>query len=114
MPLRRGSSNQVISDNIRTLRHEGYKQKQAIAIAYRKAGRSRSNPLSDAGVALMSLGVIVTGIGICMWAKSSPAAPVTPTAPTVPLAPIVTPSGQLIPNTTEGIQQAQQQGLLPS
>lgn len=45
MPLKRGSSNKTISANIRTLRHEGYPQKQAIAIAYRKAGRSRKNAL---------------------------------------------------------------------
>ena len=41
MPLKRGSSQKSISKNISTLRHEGYPQKQAIAIAYSKAGRSR-------------------------------------------------------------------------
>lgn len=41
MPLKKGSSDQTISDNIRRLRHEGYEQKQAIAIAYSEAGRSR-------------------------------------------------------------------------
>jgi uncharacterized protein YdaT len=41
MPLRKGRSRKAISSNIRTLRHEGYKQKQAIAIAMSKAGKSR-------------------------------------------------------------------------
>jgi uncharacterized protein YdaT len=41
MPLKKGRSKKAISSNIRTLRHEGYKQKQAIAIAMSKAGKSR-------------------------------------------------------------------------
>lgn len=40
-PLRRGSSNKTVSANIRRLMHEGYPQRQAIAIALRKAGKSR-------------------------------------------------------------------------
>jgi hypothetical protein len=41
MPLKRGSSQKTISSNIRTLRHEGYPPKQAAAIAYSKAGKTR-------------------------------------------------------------------------
>jgi len=41
MPLRKGSSKKVISQNIRTEMRHGKPQKQAIAIAYRKAGKSR-------------------------------------------------------------------------
>ncbi len=41
MPLKRGSSRKVISANIRTEIRAGRPQKQAIAIAYRKAGKSR-------------------------------------------------------------------------
>jgi hypothetical protein len=41
MPLRRGKSDAAVSANIRTLRHEGYPQKQAVAIAMSKAGRGR-------------------------------------------------------------------------
>lgn len=41
MPLKRGKSQKVVSENISKLRHEGYPQKQSIAIAMRKAGKSR-------------------------------------------------------------------------
>jgi hypothetical protein len=41
MPLRKGSSKKVISSNIRTEMHAGKPQKQAIAIAFSKAGKSR-------------------------------------------------------------------------
>jgi hypothetical protein len=41
MPLRKGRSKKAISNNIRELRAAGYPQKQAVAIAMRKAGQSR-------------------------------------------------------------------------
>ena len=41
MPLKKGSSTKAVGSNIRTLRHEGYGQRQAIAIAMSKAGKSR-------------------------------------------------------------------------
>ena len=41
MPLYKGRSQTVVSKNIRKLRHEGYPQKQAIAIAMKKAGKSK-------------------------------------------------------------------------
>ena len=41
MPLKKGSSKKTISQNIRTEMRHGKPQKQAIAIAYRKAGKSR-------------------------------------------------------------------------
>ena len=41
MPLDKGSSDKTVSDNIRELMHSGRPQKQSIAIAMRKAGRSR-------------------------------------------------------------------------
>lgn len=41
MPLKKGSSKKTIGENIRTEMHHGKPQKQAIAIAYRKAGKSR-------------------------------------------------------------------------
>ena len=41
MPLMKGSSNKVVSSNISELRHSGYKQSQAIAIALSKAGKSK-------------------------------------------------------------------------
>lgn len=41
MSLKRGKSKKVISENIRTEMHAGRPQKQAIAIAMRKAGKPK-------------------------------------------------------------------------
>lgn len=41
MPLKKGRSRKAVSSNIRHLRHKGYKQSQAVAIALKKAGKSR-------------------------------------------------------------------------
>jgi len=41
MPLAKGKSNKVVSKNVSKLVHEGYPQKQAVAIAMRKAGKTR-------------------------------------------------------------------------
>ena len=41
MPLSGGSSKEVISKNIKTEMHAGKPQKQAVAIAYSKAGKSK-------------------------------------------------------------------------
>lgn len=44
MPLKKGKSQKSISGNIRKLRHEGYPEKQSIAIAMSEAGKSRKKP----------------------------------------------------------------------
>jgi hypothetical protein len=40
-PLKKGSSKKAISSNIRELMHSGRPQKQSIAIAMKKAGKSK-------------------------------------------------------------------------
>jgi hypothetical protein len=67
-PLRSGSSKKDISENIRTEMHAGKPQKQAIAIAMSKAGKSNKDRRRDqatimgAGPALSSA---TTGGDVC-------------------------------------------------
>jgi hypothetical protein len=41
MPLKKGTSQKIISGNIREMIHAGHPQKQAIAASMNKAGKSR-------------------------------------------------------------------------
>ena len=43
MPLKKGKSDDIVSENIRRLRKEGRSADQAAAIAYSKAGRSKKS-----------------------------------------------------------------------
>lgn len=52
MPLMVGKNKSIISENIRTLRHEGYPESQAVAIAYSKAGKSRAKKPKKKGLAV--------------------------------------------------------------
>ena len=41
MPLKKGKSKKTVSKNIRELRHSGYPEKEAVAIAMNKAGKRK-------------------------------------------------------------------------
>lgn len=41
MPLKKGKSDEVVSENIEQLMDEGYKQDQAVAISLDKAGNAQ-------------------------------------------------------------------------
>lgn len=42
MPLQEGTSKETVSGNVRELIHSGRPQKQAVAVALRKAGLARA------------------------------------------------------------------------
>lgn len=50
MPLKEGSSKETMSENISELRHSGYPEKQAVAIAYSKAREGKDAAIQAAGI----------------------------------------------------------------
>lgn len=53
MPLKSGSTEKVISENIATERNAGKPEDQAVAIAMRKAGKARHDELKEHGKRVM-------------------------------------------------------------
>lgn len=53
MPLKTGSSEKVISQNIATERNAGKPEDQAVAIAMQKAGKARHDELTAHGERIM-------------------------------------------------------------
>ena len=47
MPLKQGKSRKVVSENISELRHSGYKEDQAVAIALNTARRGKKRKKKD-------------------------------------------------------------------
>jgi hypothetical protein len=68
MPLRAGSSQTVISANIRKLRHEGYGQRQSVAIALNNA-RKYGYPARNPGENVLLLGslLVAASLGIAAF-----------------------------------------------
>ena len=57
MPLKKGSSKKVISENIRMEMHKGHPQKQAIAMALASAGKTKGKSTMAKGKVVVKGGV---------------------------------------------------------
>lgn len=101
MPLQRGKSRAAIGHNIALLRREGRPEKQAVAIALRKAGKARkrnSAGWTQSPILWVGGGAVIALIGYRIWASSkTPASPSPASVVTHAVAPAGTPASTMTP-----------------
>lgn len=87
MPLKKGKSDKVVSENIAELMHSGFKRAQAIAIAMDHAGKSRKfNYENTRKIFILALiGVSAFLSSACIQAGRYPCSGVSIQAPIVPV-----------------------------
>lgn len=61
MPLLEGHSDDIVSSNIKELRNSGFKENQAVAIALKKAGKSKAAAKATDKVVAKKTGKIYAG-----------------------------------------------------
>jgi hypothetical protein len=77
-PLFKGSSNSIVSQNIRELRNSGKPEAQSVAIALSKAGKVKKNKLAKVPKLVMKAKPFAAkGIGMTMAKPSVAAIPTT-------------------------------------
>jgi len=101
MPLKEGSSSETIGENISELVHSGRSQKQAIAIAMSKAGKSNQDQFPNPPTAALGAASQIAPAGLQMPTRTEGSVDEGGmTAPSI--APIVHPIRGLDPGKDEG------------